>query len=231
MAYEVRLSLVGSEMVIRDRFLAIEDGVRESTQSWREVLLNLKSRGMNAPKLAIGDGAMGFWAAMDEVYPETRHQRCWQHKTMNVLNFLPKLSQPKAKAALHDIWQAETKVDAEKAFDLVIKTYEPKDPKATLCLQKDREELMAFFDFPAQHWQSIRTSNPIESAFATIRHRTKRSKGCLSRDGMLHMMFKLGQCAEQNWRKLRGFDYPAKVITGVTFKDGIEATKPDQIAA
>jgi putative transposase len=126
---------------------------------------------------------------------------------------------------------AENKVDAEKAFDLFVKTYESKYPKATLCLQKDREELMAFFDFPAQHWQSIRTSNPIESAFATIRHRTKRSKGCLSRDGMLHMMFKLGQCAEQNWRKLRGFDYLAKVITGITFKDGIEDTNHDQIAA
>jgi transposase-like protein len=186
---------------------------------------------MNAPKLAIGDGAMGFWAALDEVYPTTRQQRCWQHKTMNVLNCLPKLSQPKAKAAIHNIWQAETKKDAEKAFDLFINIYEPKYPKAALCLQKDREELMAFFDFPAQHWQSIRTSNPIESAFATIRHRTKRSKGCLSRDGMLHMMFKLGQCAEQNWRKLRGFDYLAKVITGVAFKDGIETTETGQIAA
>jgi hypothetical protein len=142
---------------------------------------------MNAPKLAIGDGAMGFWAALDEVYPTTRHQRCWQHKTMNVLNCLPKLSQPKAKAAIHNIWQAETKDDADKAFDLFLKIYKPKYPKAALCLQKDREELMAFFDFPAQHWQSIRTSNPIESAFATIRHRTKRSKGCLSRDGMLHI--------------------------------------------
>jgi putative transposase len=225
------LVIIGVTARGQKRFLAIEDGVRESTQSWREVLLNLKSRGMNAPKLAIGDGAMGFWAALDEVYPTTRQQRCWQHKTMNVLNCLPKLSQPKAKAAIHNIWQAETKDDAEKAFDLFVKIYEPKYPKATLCLQKDREELMAFFDFPAQHWQSIRTSNPIESAFATIRHRTKRSKGCLSRDGMLHMMFKLGQCAEQNWRKLRGFDYLAKVIIGVTFKDGIEATKPDQIAA
>jgi putative transposase len=217
------LVIVGVTARGQKRFLAIEDGVRESTQSWREALLNLKSRAM--------DGAMGFWAAMDEVYPETRHQRCWQHKTINVLNCLPKLSQPKAKAALHDIWQAQTKVDADKAFDLFIKTYEPKYPKATLCLQKDREELMAFFDFPAQHWQSIRTSNPIESAFATIRHRTKRSKGCLSRDGMLYMMFKLGQCAEQNWRKLRGFDYLAKVITGVTFKDGIETTETGQIAA
>ena len=225
------LVIIGVNARGHKQFLAIEDGVRESTQSWREVLLKLKSRGMNAPKLAIGDGAMGFWAAMDKIYPATRHQRCWMHKTMNVLNCLPKLSQPKAKAALHDIWQAETKANAEKAFDLFIKTYEPKYPKAALCLQKDREELIAFFDFPAQHWQSIRTSNPIESAFATIRHRTKRSRGCLSREGMLHMMFKLGQCAQQNWRKLRGFDYLAKVITGVTFKDGIENTQTNQIAA
>tara|TARA_R110002020_G_scaffold475683_1_gene711700 strand:- start:1043 stop:2143 length:1101 start_codon:yes stop_codon:yes gene_type:complete len=197
------LVIIGVTARSQKRFLAIEDGVRESTQSWREVLLSLKSRGMNAPKLAIGDGGMGFWAALDEVYPTARQQRCWQHKTMNVLNCLPKLSQPKAKAAIHNIWQAETKDDAEKAFDLFIKIYEPKYPEAALCLQKDREELMAFFDFPAQHWQSIRTSNPIESTFGTIRHRTKRSKGCMSRDGMLHMMFKLGQCAEQNWRKLR----------------------------
>jgi transposase-like protein len=212
-------------------FLAIEDGVRESTQSWREVLLKLKSRGMNIPELAIGDGAMGFWAALEEVYPETRQQRCWVHKTMNVLNCLPKSAQPKAKQALHNIWQAETQADAEKAFDLFIKTYEPKYPKAAICLQKDHEELMAFYDFPAQHWQSIRTSNPIESTFGTIRHRTKRSKGCLSRDGMLHMMFKLGQCAEKKWRKLRGFDYLAKVVTGIKFKDGVEVTEVDQAAA
>ena len=225
------LVIIGVNARGQKQFLAIEDGVRESTQSWREVLLALQSRGMNAPKLAIGDGAMGFWAALEEVFPMTRQQRCWMHKTMNVLNCLPKMSQPKAKAALHDIWQAETKADADTAFDLFLKIYEPKYPKATLCLQKDRSELMAFFDFPAQHWQSIRTSNPIESAFATIRHRTKRTKGCLSRDGMLHMMFKLGQCAEQNWRKLRGFDYLAKVITGVKFKDGIETTQNNQVAA
>ncbi len=212
-------------------FLALEDGVRESTQSWREVLLKLKSRGMNAPKLAIGDGAMGFWAALEEVYPDARQQRCWMHKTMNVLNCLPKSLQAKAKQALHNIWQAATQAEAEKAFDLFIRTYEAKYPKATICLQKDREELMAFYDFPAQHWQSIRTSNPIESAFATIRHRTKRSKGCLTRDGMLHMMFKLGQCAEKNWRRLRGFDYLAKLVTGIKFKDGIEVTQTDQIAA
>ena len=213
------------------RFLAIEDGVRESTQSWREVLLKLKSRGMNVPELAIGDGAMGFWAALEEVYPETRQQRCWMHKTMNVLNCLPKSAQPKAKQALHNIWQAEIRADAEKAFDLFIKTYEPKYPKAAACLHKDRDELMAFYDFPAQHWQSIRTSNPIESTFGTIRHRTKRSKGCLSRDGMLHMMFKLGLCAEKKWRRLRGFDYLAKVVTGIKFKDGVEVTEIDQVAA
>ena len=211
-------------------FLAIEDGVRESTQSWREVLLKLKSRGMNVPPLAIGDGAMGFWAALEEVYPESRQQRCWMHKTMNVLNCLPKSLQSKAKQALHEIWQANTREDAEKAFDLFLKTYEPKYPKAALCLEKDRDELMAFYDFPAQHWQSIRTSNPIESTFGTIRHRTKRSKGCLTRDGMLHMMFKLGQCAQKNWRRQRGFNYLAKVIAGVKFTDGIEVTESDQVA-
>ncbi len=213
------------------RFLAIEDGVRESTQSWREALLNLKLRGMNTPELAIVDGAMGFWAALDEVYGDTKQQRCWIHKTMNVLNKLPKSSQAKAKQALHNIWQAETKVAAEKAFDLLIDTYEAKYPKPTVCLQKDREELMSFFDFPAKHWQSIRTSNPIESAFGTIRHRTKRSKGCLTRDGMLHMMFKLGMCAQKNRRRLRGFSDIAKVITGVKFRDGVEVTQSNQVAA
>ncbi len=225
------LVIIGVNERGEKHFLAIEDGVRESTQSWREVLLRLKSRGLNSPQLAIGDGAMGFWAALDEIYPATRQQRCWMHKTMNVLNCLPKSGQAKAKQGLHEIWQAESKVSAERAFDLFIKTYEAKYPKATECLHKDQEELLAFYDFPAQHWQSIRTSNPIESSFATIRHRTKRSKGCLSRTGMLHMMFKLGQCAEQNWRRLRGFNYLAKVIKGVKFKDGIEVTKIDQVAA
>jgi len=185
------LVMIGVNERGEKHFLAIEDGVRASTQSGREVLLNLKSRGMNMPKLA----------------------------------------QPKAKQALHNIWQGETKADAEQAFDLFIATYEAKYPKATVCLQKDREELMSFFSFPAKHWQSIRTSNPIESTFGTIRHRTKRSKGCLSRDGMLHMMFKLGMCAQDNWRRLRGFNYLAQVITGVKFKDGIEIKAVDQVAA
>jgi len=225
------LVIVGVNDRGEKHFLAIEDGVRESTQSWREVLLQLQQRGMNAPRLAIGDGAMGFWAALEEVFGVTRQQRCWMHKTMNVLNCVPKSVQPKMKQALHEIWQAETKQDAEKAFDQFVQTFEPKYPKAVLCLQKDREELMAFYDFPAQHWQSLRTTNPIESTFATIRHRTKRSKGCLTRDGMLHMMYKLGMCAQKNWRRQRGFDYLAKVITGVKFKDGIEVTASDQAAA
>lgn len=207
------------------RFLAIEDGVRESTQSWREVLLDLKARGMNGPRLAVGDGAMGFWAALEEVYGQTRQQRCWTHKTANVLNCVPKSIQPRVKSALHEIWQAATKDDAERAFDQFEKLYAAKYPRAVENLQKDREELMAFYDFPAQHWQSLRTTNPIESSFATIRHRTKRSKGCLARDGMLHMIFKLGECAQKNWRRQRGFSFLAKVITGVRFKDGIEVTE------
>ena len=213
------------------RFLAIEDGVRESTQSWREVLLTLKARGMNGVELAIGDGAMGFWAALEEIYPQTRQQRCWRHKTVNVLNCFPKSVQPKAKQGLHEIWQAPTKQAAEEAYALFIKSYDAKYPKATLCLEKDREQLLTFYDFPAEHWQSIRTTNPIESTFGTIRHRTTRSKGCLSRTGMLHMMFKLGKCAQQNWIRLRKFDYLAMVITGVKFQDGVEVNKPDQVAA
>jgi len=207
------------------RFLAIEDGVRESTQSWREVLLDLKARGMNTPRLAVGDGAMGFWAALEEVYGQTRQQRCWMHKTANVLNGVPKSMQARVKASLHEIWQAPTKDDAERAFEQFEKLYGPKYPKAVANLHKDREELMAFYDFPAEHWQSLRTTNPIESSFATIRHRTKRSKGCLARDGMLHMIFKLGECAQKNWRRQRGFSFLAKVITGVRFKDGIEVTE------
>ncbi|MGB1092580.1 MAG: IS256 family transposase [Oceanobacter sp.] len=225
------LVIIGVNERGEKHFLAIEDGVRESTQSWREVLLRLKEQGMNAARLAVGDGALGFWAALDEVYPETRHQRCWMHKTGNVLNCMPKSIQPKVKQALHEIWQAETRADAHRAFELFIKTYEDKYPRATLTLQKDREELLAFYDFPAVHWQSLRTTNPIESTFGTIRHRTKRSKGCLTRDGMLHMMFKLSECAQKNWRKQRGFNYLAKVITGVKFKDGIEVTDVDQVAA
>ena len=206
-------------------FLAIEDGVRESTQSWREVLWDLKQRGLKiAPELAVGDGALGFWAALEEVYGRTRAQRCWVHKTANVLNYLPKGVQPKAKRALQAIWMAEGRAQADQAFDHFIRTYEAKYPKAVDCLAKDREALLAFYDFPAEHWVHIRTTNPIESTFATIRHRTDRTKGCVTRDTMLTMIYKLGMCAEKRWRRIRGFNHLAKVIAGVKFKDGIEVT-------
>ena len=226
------LVIIGVNELGEKHFLAIEDGVRESKQSWRDVLLGLKNRGMNAPKLAVGDGAMGFWAALGEVYGQTRHQRCWMLKMVNVMNYMPKSMQLKVKSALHEIWQAPTKEEANKAFNLFEDMFEDKYPKAVNNLRDDREELMAFYDFPAQHWQSLRTTNPIESTFATIRHRTKRAKGCLTDKGMLHMMFKLAECAQKNWRRLRGFDFLAKVITGVRFVDGVEATdKPKRKAA
>lgn len=214
------------------RFLAIEDGVRESTQSWREVLLDLKDRGIEvAPELAVGDGALGFWAALEEIYPATRKQRCWVHKTANVLNYLPKSVQAKAKNGLHEIWMAQTRKDAEKAFDRFLDTYQAKYPKATDCLVKDREPLLAFYDFPVEHWLHLRTTNPVESTFATIRHRTDRAKGCVTRDTMLAFVYKLGTCAEKRWRRIRGFEHLAKVITGVKFKDGIEVTESRKAAA
>lgn len=205
------------------KLLAIEEGYRESTQSWREVLLHLKGRGLEVPpELAVGDGAMGFWAALAEVYPATREQRCWVHKTANVLNRLPKSVQPKAKADLHAIWMAPTRAEANKAFDQFIVTYAAKYPKAAEVLSKDRERLLTFYDFPAEHWRHLRTTNPIESSFATVRHRIDRTRGAISRDSIVPFVFKLGKVAEQHWRKLNGFEYLAKVITGVRFRDGIE---------
>ena len=213
-------------------FLAIEDGVRESAQSWREVLLGMKQRGFARPaKLAVGDGALGFWSALSEVYPETRGQRCWMHKTGNVLNYLPKSSQPKAKRGLHEIWMAETRAQAERAFDDWIERYDDKYPKATACLARDRRELLAFYDFPGVHWTHLRTTNVIESSFATIRHRSKRAKGCVSRQSMLSMIYKMGMCAEKSWRRLRGFQQLAKVIEGVKFNDGIEVVEDSRAAA
>lgn len=205
------------------RFLAIEDGIRESSQSWREVLLGLKARGLTeAPKLAVGDGALGFWAALEETFPQTRAQRCWFHKSGNVLNYLPRSLQPKAKSMLHEIWMAPTRSRARAAFDRFLETYQGKYPKAAECLRKDREALLAFYDFPAEHWVHLRTTNPIESAFATIRHRTDRAKGCVSRGTMLSMMFKLACAAEESFRRLKGFWHLAKVIAGVQFADGVE---------
>ena len=219
------LVVIGVNERGQKRFLAIEDGVRESTQSWQELLLGLKARGLSLPpKLAVGDGALGFWAALGKIFPQTTQQRCWVHKTVNVLNYLPRTLQPKAKAALHDIWMASTKTDANKAFDQFLTVYSAKYPKATECLAKDRAAMLAFYEFPAEHWIHIRSTNVIESAFATIRHRTDRTKGCLTRDGMLAMIFKLSLGAQKSWQRLRGFDHLAKLIKGSTFRDGIEVT-------
>jgi transposase-like protein len=212
------------------RFLAIEDGVRESTQSWREVLLGLKARGLSeAPRLAVGDGALGFWAALEEIFPHTRAQRCWVHKSGNVLNYLPRSLQGKAKGMLHEIWMAPTRTRARAGFERFLETYQGKYPKATECLQKDRDALLAFYDFPAEHWVHLCTTNPIESAFATIRHRSDRAKGCVTRATMLAFMFKLALVAEESFRRLKGFPHLAKVLAGVRFVDGVENSE-DQLS-
>jgi transposase-like protein len=206
----------------RKELVAVADGYRESEQSWREVLLDLKARGLTRPpKLAVGDGALGFWSALRKVFGQTREQRCWVHKTANVLNALPKGKQPKAKQMLHDIWMAETRAEAERAFDLFIDTYQVKYPKAAECLAKDRDVLLTFYDFPAEHWVHIRTTNPIESTFATVRLRTRRTKGCGSRIACLTMVFRLAQCAERHWRALNGSKLLDDVIRGVEFIDGL----------
>ena len=210
----------------RKELLAIADGYRESAQSWREVLLDLKRRGLAiAPELATGDGALGFWKALREVYGTTREQRCWVHKTANVLNKLPKSVQPRAKQHLQDIWMAETRAVAEKAFDFFLEAYGPKYDKAVACLAKDRDVLLAFYDFPAEHWKHIRTTNPIESTFATVRLRTTKTKGCLSRMTALTMVFKLCQSASKKWRRRDGSHHIADIIQGVKFKDGEKLTE------
>ena len=216
------LVIIGVTAQGNKEFLAITDGYRESEQSWREVLLELKSRGMNQPKLAIGDGALGFWKALQKVFDKTRSQRCWVHKTSNILNKMPKSIQAKAKQHLQDIWMAETRKDAEKAWAQFLATYEDKYPKACECLEKDQEQMLAFYDFPAAHWIHIRTSNPIESTFATVRLRTAKTRGCVSRTTILTMVFRLGLSAEKGWRKLRGFRRLPEVINGVKFIDGID---------
>ena len=216
------LVVMGATPEGKKELIAVQDGLRESEQSWRELLLDLKARGLaEAPKLAVGDGALGFWAALRKVFGQTREQRCWVHKTANVLNELPKGKQGKAKKMLHDIWMAETRADAERALDLFIATYEPKYPRATNCLVKDRDVLLTFYNFPAEHWMHIRTTNPIESTFATVRLRTYRTKGCGSRIACLTMVFKLAQSAEQTWRALNGSRLLEDVIRGIQFVDGL----------
>jgi putative transposase len=217
------LVLMGATASGKKELIGLADGYRESEQSWRELILDLKQRGLTIdPKLAVADGALGFWAAARKLWPSTREQRCWVHKTANVQNRLPKSLQSKSKSMLHEIWMAETKASAEKAFDRFVATFEAKYPKATECLAKDREVLLTFYDFPAEHWKHLRTTNPIESTFATVRLRTRRTKGCGTRIATLTMVFKLARCAEAHWRRLNGSELLAEVIAGVQFVDGIK---------
>ena len=205
--------------------VAIGDGYRESKDAWRDLLLDLKARGLQGgPLLAAGDGAMGLWAALAEVFPKTRHQRCWFHKTGNVLNALPKSQHGRAKTGLQEIWQAATREEALAAFNRFVEIYSAKCPKAAEKLTKDRDELLAFYDFPAEHWQHLRTTNPIESTFATVRHRTTRTRNCVSRPTFLGLAFKLIESAEQSWRRIRGPEKIASLLQGIPFKDGVPVT-------
>jgi putative transposase len=220
------LVLMGATADGRKELIALADGYRESEESWKALLLDCQARGLTtAPLLATGDGALGFWKALRKLFPATREQRCWVHKTANVLDKMAKGQQPKAKAMLHDIWQAATKAEAEKVFDLFVATYRAKYGKATECLAKDREELLAFYDFPAEHWVHLRTTNPIESTFATVRLRTVKTKGSGSRSACLTMVFKLLESAAKKWRLLNGSPLLTKVIAGVRFVDGVEQTE------
>jgi putative transposase len=218
------LIIMGATPDGKKELVAIHDGIREDEQSWKEILLDLKKRGLKfAPKLAVGDGALGFWAALEKVFPGTRIQRCWVHKTANVLAKLPSGMQPRAKADLQEIWMAETRTAAEAAFDLFIEKYEAKFPKAVDCLEKDREALLAFYDFPAEHWKHLRTTNPIESTFATVRHRTTRTKGSASRSACFAFVFKLVKLAEKSWRRLDGQKQLLLLLAGHRFVDGVHA--------
>jgi putative transposase len=216
------LVLIGADASGKKELLAIEDGFRESEQSWYELLVRLRDENglVIDPELATGDGALGFWKAAKKVWPTTKHQRCWVHKTANVLNKLPPSVQKKAKADLHAIYGAESRAEAETAFDCFLAKYGAKYDKAAACLAKDREALLAFYDVPAEHWQHVRSTNPVESAFATVRLRTARTKGCLSRETALALVFKLVKAAERHWRRLNGPDRLAEVIRGVRFRDG-----------
>jgi len=223
------LVIIGADEYGDKHVLGIMDGFRENADSWRDLLKGLKKRGLSvAPELAIGDGALGFWVALRDVFPETREQRCWVHKMANVTGAMPKSLHEKAKGDLQDIWMAETKKEANAAFDLFVETYGVKYERAVKKLTKDRDELLAFYDFPAEHWKHIRTTNPIESAFSTVRNRTRKTRGCLNRKTALAMVFRLMMSAQKKWRKISGPNRLPEVIQGVEFKDGI---KQVQIAA
>lgn len=215
------LVLMGATADGRKELVAVVDGFRESKQSWYELLIDLKQRGLTAPpKVAVGDGGLGFWAALREVFGETCEQRCWFHKTGNILNRMPKSIHGKAKSDIHQIWMAETREDAYKAFDEFLEKYAAKYPEACECLRKDREPLLAFYDFPAEHWKHLRTTNPIESTFATIRLRHRRTKGCGTRRASLTMMFKLAKSAEKKWRRLNGHERIISLLEGKKFVNG-----------
>ena len=227
------LVLIGTDADGRKELLAIEDGYRESTQSWRELLLRLRDEnGVTvAPELAVGDGALGFWKALHEVWPSTRQQRCWVHKAANALNVLPKSVHGKAKKDHHAIYEAENRADAEVAFDRFVDKYGAKYDKAAACLAKDRAALLTFYDFPAEHWKHVRSSNPIESTFATVRLRTDKTKGCLSRETALAMVFKLAKAAERHWRRLDGAGRLGQLIEGIKFRDGEAVQDHEEQAA
>ena len=220
---ECMLVVIGATPEGKKELVGFQTGVRESAQSWRELLVDIKQRGLEiAPDLAIGDGALGFWKAIDEVFPGTRHQRCWVHKTANVLNKVALAVQVNMKADLREIYGAPTRAAAEAAIDAFADKYGAKYDKAVACLTKDRERLLTFFDFPAEHWDHLRTSNPIESVFATVRHRTVRTKGSLSPKTACLMVFKLVCAAAKTWRRLKGENQLPKVVRGVKFQDGVE---------
>ncbi len=219
------LVIIGATPEGRKELVGFQVGVRESTQSWRELLVDLKARGLaTAPEIAVGDGALGFWKAIDEIFPATRHQRCWVHKVANVLNKVPKSVQPNMKADLREVRDAPDRATADAAIAVFVEKYATKYPKAANCLAKDRETLLAFFDFPAEHWDHLRTANPIESVFATVRHRTIRTKGALSRKTARLMVFKLVMAASKTWRRLKGENQLPKVVEGVKFTDGVAIT-------
>ncbi|QQP90646.1 IS256 family transposase [Skermanella sp. TT6] len=223
---ECMLVVIGATPEGRKELVGFQVGVRESAQSWRELLVDLKARGLQvAPELAVADGALGFWKALDELFPGTRHQRCWVHKTVNILNKVPKSLQPAMKKDLQEIWMAPDRKAAQDALGVFEKKYGAKYAGAVGCLTKDRDALLAFYDFPAEHWEHLRTTNPIESVFATVRHRTVRTKGALSQDTAKLMVFKLVMAASKTWRRLNGENQLPKVIRGVTFRDGIEVAE------
>ena len=232
-AAECMLVVIGATPEGRKELVGFQVGVRESEQSWRELLVELKTRGLGvAPQIAVGDGALGFWKALDAVFPGTRHQRCWVHKTANVLNKVAKSVQSAMKVDLREIWRSPDRAAAEAAIDVFAEKYGAKYPKAVECLTKDRRQMLAFYDFPAEHWDHLRTSNPIESVFSTVRHRTVRTKGSLSTTTARLMVFKLVTAAAKTWRRLKGEDQVPEVVRGVRFADGIEVTNaPSQTAA